>query len=199
MSHQFVPRPGTPFCNVCTMEADHEIHQTSFAQQVTSYQETLATQKLMGLDRESLAAVPPPPEETWAVVELMGRVKYAGRLAEVERFGGKLARLDIPQADGSFVTKFFEAAAVYTITFVTEAVARAVRHQTDPAPVQPWDFPKALNSPSEPATGEPVSSRTPARTLPCGHTPEDYCDCKHYPDDDRDDGYDPDDPDMPRW
>lgn len=37
-----------------------------------------------------------PLPETWAVVELMGHVRLAGRLSEVERFGGKLARLDVP-------------------------------------------------------------------------------------------------------
>ena len=34
--------------------------------------------------------------ETWAIVELMGHVKLAGKLSEEERFGVKMGRLDIP-------------------------------------------------------------------------------------------------------
>lgn len=98
------------------------------------------------------------PADTWAVVELMGHVRLAGRLSEVERFGGKLARLDVPQADGSFVTQFFGAAGVYRITFVSEAVARHVAKGTSAAPVQPWDFPKALNSPADPLDREPPAT-----------------------------------------
>lgn len=36
--------------------------------------------------------------ETWAIVELMGHVRLAGRLSEEEKFGSKLGRLDIPNA-----------------------------------------------------------------------------------------------------
>lgn len=36
------------------------------------------------------------PESVWAVVELMGHVKLAGRLTEEEKFGAKLGRPDIP-------------------------------------------------------------------------------------------------------
>lgn len=35
-------------------------------------------------------------KEVWAVVELMGHVKLAGRLTEEEKFGTKMGRLDIP-------------------------------------------------------------------------------------------------------
>ncbi len=81
--------------------------------------------------------------ETWAIVELMGHVKLAGRLTEEEKFGSKLGRLDIPQADGSFMTRYFGGASVYSISVVSEEVARHVSKQTSPAPVSAWDFPKA--------------------------------------------------------
>jgi hypothetical protein len=35
--------------------------------------------------------------ESWAIVELMGHVRLAGRLTEEERFGAKMGRLDIPK------------------------------------------------------------------------------------------------------
>ncbi len=93
------------------------------------------------------------PAEVWAVVELMGHVKLAGRLTEEEKFGVKMGRLDIP-AEGGFVTQLFGGASVYRITIVTEAVARQVNRSTSPAPVSPWDFPKQLtHANDEPRTG----------------------------------------------
>jgi hypothetical protein len=117
---------------------------------------------------------PQTSEDTWAIVELMGHVKLAGKLSEVERFGSKMGRLDIPN-DGPcdcpnahktqlydptvpcdkchgagfvrrFITQFFGGSSVYRITHVTEAVARQVAKKNDPAPVHPWDFPKQLGT-----------------------------------------------------
>ncbi len=82
-------------------------------------------------------------EEIWAIVELMGHVRLAGKLSEEEKFGAKLGRLDIPSDEG-VLTKFFGGGSVYCITIVTEAVARQVSRQTAPAPVSPWDFPKQI-------------------------------------------------------
>ena len=108
--------------------------------------------------------------EVWAIVELMGHVRLAGKLSEIERYGSKLARLDIPikvacgltgsaahtttpdtcpQCHGAgttdgFKTELFGAAAVYRIHFVTEAVARHVAKSCTTASVSAWDFPKQL-------------------------------------------------------
>lgn len=37
--------------------------------------------------------------DSWAIVELMGHVRLAGRLTEEERFGSKMGRLDIPTGE----------------------------------------------------------------------------------------------------
>lgn len=81
------------------------------------------------------------PEPIWAIVELMGHVKLAGKLTEEEKFGSKMGRLDIPKDEG-FVTQLFGGGSVYRITIVTEEVARQVNKMTTSAPVSPWDFPK---------------------------------------------------------
>ena len=86
--------------------------------------------------------------EVWAICELMGHVKLAGRLTEIEMFGAKMGRLDIPQGDG-FVTQLFGGGSVYRITIVSEDVARHVSRQTTPAPVSPWDFPARLEAPAK--------------------------------------------------
>ncbi|WP_294124287.1 hypothetical protein [Sphingomonas sp.] len=113
--------------------------------------------------------------EQWAIVELMGHVRLAGRLSEEEHYGAKLGRLDIPNpvvvctpckgirdanpncavcggfgaTGGGFTTQFFGGASVYRITMVSEDVARSVAANVRPAPVQPWEFPK----PQLPAPG----------------------------------------------
>lgn len=38
-------------------------------------------------------------DDSWAIVELMGHVRMAGRVSEEERFGAKLGRIDIPQPE----------------------------------------------------------------------------------------------------
>jgi hypothetical protein len=87
-------------------------------------------------------------QEMWAVVELMGHVKMAGRVSEEERFGAKMGRIEIPQEDGSFVTQFFGGGSVYRITAVTEEAARLVAKAAKVQPISPWDLPRALAGPT---------------------------------------------------
>lgn len=91
--------------------------------------------------------VPAAPAEQWAVVELMGHVRLAGRLTEEERFGAKMGRLDIPRPDGSFVTRLFGGSSVYSLTYVDEAAARAVAAYTTVEPVHAWEL-KQLPAPA---------------------------------------------------
>ncbi len=41
-----------------------------------------------------------PAEPFWAVLELMGHVRLAGRISEEERFGSKIGRIDVPADKG---------------------------------------------------------------------------------------------------
>ncbi len=77
----------------------------------------------------------------WCIVELMGHVRIAGLVTEVERFGSKLGRIDIPNVEG-FTTQFFNGASVYRLTPTTEDIARAVAVSTQPAPIHRWELPK---------------------------------------------------------
>lgn len=79
--------------------------------------------------------------EMWAVVELMGHVKMAGRVTEEEHFGTKLGRIDIPSRDGDgYVTQWFSGASIYRVTPVTEDVARAFSVTNVPQPVHRWEL-----------------------------------------------------------
>lgn len=64
--------------------------------------------------------------EQWAIVELFGHVKLAGRVTEEDVFGRTLGRIDIPTLDGGFVTQYFGGGSIYRLTPCSEEAARQV-------------------------------------------------------------------------
>ena len=79
--------------------------------------------------------------EGWALLELMGHRVRPGYVREVDAFGGKLLRIDIPLADGGMVSEFYGTAAIYCMTPCTEEVARGrVSRYNDPRPIRPVDY-----------------------------------------------------------
>lgn len=82
--------------------------------------------------------------DEWAIVELMGHRRLAGRVREVTQFGGAFLRLDVPgDGDEIAATQFYAPAAVYCLTPCSEATARKVAALSRPAPVQQWELPTA--------------------------------------------------------
>lgn len=69
----------------------------------------------------------------YAVVELMGHRVRAGLVTEVEMFGTKMLRLDIPGAE----SEFYSGAALYGLTRCTEEQARDhySNRKHEPAPM----------------------------------------------------------------
>lgn len=84
--------------------------------------------------------------DSWAIVELMGHVRMAGRVTEEERFGSKVGRVDIPKDDG-FTTVYFTAASIYRLTATTEELARAAAKGNQPKPVYQYELPKPAEKP----------------------------------------------------
>jgi hypothetical protein len=78
--------------------------------------------------------------EGWALVEQMGFRKTYCRVREVEQFGTKMLRMDVPipgQPDG-WVTFFAGGPSLYQVTPLTEELARAFAERAaDPRPVMP--------------------------------------------------------------
>lgn len=75
------------------------------------------------------------PFETWAILELMGHVRIAGRITEEERFGTKMGRCDIPGPDDTiYATQYFGGASVYRMTPTTKEIATQVALQYQPRP-----------------------------------------------------------------
>ena len=61
----------------------------------------------------------------WAIIELMGHVKYGGQVSKDTQFSTAMLRIDVPQADGSFVTQLVNPSSLYRLTLCSEDLARA--------------------------------------------------------------------------
>jgi hypothetical protein len=89
-----------------------------------------------------------PAFEHWCVVELMGHQRIAGKVTEQNLFGTALMRVDVPEIDGrDGFTKFYGATAIYAVTPVEEAVARAIAKSIDTRPVEEWQLRALLPKP----------------------------------------------------
>lgn len=81
--------------------------------------------------------------EGWAVIELMGHRQRAGYVKDVEMFGGKLLRIDIPVAPDATVTEFYGCSALYALRPCTEELVRdhiKNSYQGDLRPVRPLEY-----------------------------------------------------------
>ena len=66
----------------------------------------------------------PIPFEAWALVEIMGHVRIAGKVTEQVIAGASFLRVDVPAGDQQpAFTKFYGAGSIYSITPVDEATA----------------------------------------------------------------------------
>lgn len=93
--------------------------------------------------------------EGWAIVEMMGHRRVAGRVSETEIAGAKLLRIDVP-GDGAddFCTQFIGGAAIYCLTPTGEKEARAVAAASRPAPVTRFELPEPKAIPAAPELGD---------------------------------------------
>lgn len=78
--------------------------------------------------------------DAWAILELLGHVKLAGRVTEEEHFGAKLGRIDIPAGEG-WTTQYFSGGSIYRLTPTTEEIARSVAARNQPTPAHRWELP----------------------------------------------------------
>ena len=78
--------------------------------------------------------------DEWAILELMGHRKLAGRVTEQVIAGAGFVRIDIcTDAEKAVLTQFYGPSAVYCITPTVEADARAYARRNIPRPVEPWE------------------------------------------------------------
>ena len=71
------------------------------------------------------------PEEgfEWAIVEVFGHRRHAGRCREEEKFGTKMLRIDVP-TDGDpekgWTTQFYGGASIFSFTLTDEATVMKI-------------------------------------------------------------------------
>lgn len=112
---------------------------------------------------------------TWAILELMGHDRTAGRYS----FENGLHRVDVPDGGGGFTTEMIGSSAIFRLRFVDEDAARLAARSIRPQPISPWELRKEMLRLTEPLTpGETLEGKR------VGYGPEDY--------DDEDDDLSPD-------
>lgn len=87
------------------------------------------------------------PFEEFALVELFGHNRIAGKVTEAEIGGGKFIRVDVPQiGELQPVTRFYSPAAIYGITPLTEETCIGLAASLRAAPMNKWDAQQVLDS-----------------------------------------------------
>jgi hypothetical protein len=95
------------------------------------------------------------PYEGWAIVELMGHRRLAGRVSQAEQYGVAMLRLDVPPTEGAqAATQFYGGSSIYCVTPVSEDVARRVAECNSPAPVHTWELLRPAQPIDEVVVGE---------------------------------------------
>lgn len=79
--------------------------------------------------------------EIWAIVELFGHTKIAGKVTEQNIAGTNMLRVDVPETkENPEFTRFFGSAAIYAINPVTEEVASAYAERLAVRPIQVFEI-----------------------------------------------------------
>lgn len=74
--------------------------------------------------------------EGWCIVELFGHNKIAGYVSTAIIGTSGMLRIDVPEVDGSpAYTRFYGPGAIYSLTLVTEELARAALKSIRPPAV----------------------------------------------------------------
>lgn len=64
---------------------------------------------------------------SWAIVEIFGHRRHAGRIREEERFGTKMLRIDVPlkgdPEKNGWETHWYGGASIFSLTLTDEATA----------------------------------------------------------------------------
>jgi len=73
------------------------------------------------------------PFDQWAILEIMGHVRLAGRAREQAIAGAGFLRIDVPEANGvPAFTRLYRVNSIYSITLVSEDFARPAAASPQP-------------------------------------------------------------------
>lgn len=83
--------------------------------------------------------------DQWAIVEIMGHQRLAGRVTEQVIGSTSFIRVDVPAVnDNQPFTRLLGGGAIYAISIVDEETARAAAVQIRAAPVDEWSARRML-------------------------------------------------------
>lgn len=84
---------------------------------------------------EAITDTETPPEQ-FALVEIFGHRQHAGRILEVEQFGAKMLRIDVPKEgdfEKGYVSHFYGGASIFSLTLADKATVEAKNRPWRPA------------------------------------------------------------------
>lgn len=77
--------------------------------------------------------------EEWAIVDLFGHQKIAGKISEEQIGGSSFVRVDVPAIEEQKpFTRLFGSGAIYSITITDEETAMAAANYYKPVPMDQW-------------------------------------------------------------
>lgn len=83
--------------------------------------------------------------DLWAIVELFGHAKIAGRCTEQNVAGTNMLRVDVPETSlQPAFTRLFGGAAIYAINPVDEQTAHTVAERLQVKPIETWQISEML-------------------------------------------------------
>lgn len=86
--------------------------------------------------------------EQWAIVEIMGHQRLAGKVTEQAIGGASFVRVDVPEVEGCQpFTKLLGNSAIYAITITDEETAKAAARHFQQRPMDEWSARAMLRLP----------------------------------------------------
>lgn len=83
--------------------------------------------------------------KAWALLELFGHNRIAGRVTEQTIGGGSFIRVDVPETtESKEFTRLLNPSAIFAINPVTEEVAKGLAESIRSKPIEVWDAREVL-------------------------------------------------------
>lgn len=88
--------------------------------------------------------------DLWALVELFGHSRIAGRCTEQNIAGTNMLRVDVPETSKTpGFTRFLGSAAIYAINPIDEDTARFYAEKLQVEPINSWDLKEVIKKHNE--------------------------------------------------